>query len=166
MPVRNTGTGDLSQSDHGSKSDTRPLIQPGSSSSGPEIGHFLCFSIPFHCPDRPHFPNMPFKKHLRCFCHGFLFLIFSLSRKSQCSPLTVSPVLCKGVPSYWCLLQLWAQMEFMAFWVVFTTVLKAWQMPSQKLLLVCFFPRRHTLLSYCHMRDGSLTGCELLLLYL
>lgn len=48
------------QSCDGLKSNTRPWIQPHSSPSLPEIGHFLHVSIKFHYPVRLHFPSILF----------------------------------------------------------------------------------------------------------
>lgn len=164
MPVPKTGPGDHSQSDHDSKSNTRPPIQPGTSSSHPEMGHFLRFSIQFHCSEKLRFPSTLFKKYLNCFCHGFLFLMFLLSRKSQCSPMTFSPVSWKRRPSYCCLLRLWTQMEFMALWVVFITVLKAWQMSSTQTPVRLFLPQApHASQLLRHTRQGSSAWREWLL---
>lgn len=126
---------------------------------------FPTFSMKFHYPVRLHSPSILFLKYLNCCCHVFLFLILLLSRKSQCSSLTYSPVSWKRRQSYWCLLQLWTQMEFMAFGVVFITVLKAQQMPSKKTPVRVFLPQApHTLWLLWHPRQGSSRWCELLLL--
>lgn len=90
---------------------------------------------------------------------------FSCFLENQCSPLTFSPVSWKRGPSYCCLLQLWTQMEFMAFWVVFITVLKAWQMSSTKTPVKLFLPQAlHASQLLQLTRQGSSAWCELLLL--
>lgn len=151
-----TGPGDHNQSYHDSK-----RIQGHWFSLAallPVLRWVVSYVFPyiFHCSGRLRFQLILLKKYLSCFCHGFLFLTFLLSRKRSCSPLTFLPIWRERIPAYWCRLQLWTQTECMSFGVVFITVLKAWQMSSAKTPAMLFLPPALNALQLLqHTRQGS-----------